>query len=251
VSVKWISRGALIISVVSLLVLLVARTFLGGWIPFLWWPLGTFLVSLCVGLILDFRTYWSLFTLKTAKDGIGVGFTLLILITILASLAYLTTRFDKTFDLTEEKLHSLSEQTLNILNSMEEIQMTVFYKGKQSSSARHDLERYLRVYKQNASHIQFEYIDAHLNNKRTKSYLEPLPDKNKDLFLFVEYEGKKVRVEEPIRESSILSALIQVSRRVDQNIYFTSGHGERDMFGEHAQSLSLLASAREEASFNI
>ena len=251
-SIKWISRGALIISAVSLLILLVARTFLGGWISFLWWPLGTFLVSLLVGLILDFRTYWSLFTLKTAKDGLGVGFTLLALITILASLAYLTTRFDKTFDLTEEKLHSLSEQTLSVLNSMEEIKVTVFYKGKQSLSTKHELERYLKIYKQNASHIHFEYIDAHLNNKRAKSYLEPLSDKNnKDVFLFVEYQSKKVRVEEPIRENTILSALIQVSRRVDQNIYFTSGHGERDVFAEHAQGLSIFTSALKEASFNV
>ncbi|MDE0152094.1 MAG: GldG family protein [Bdellovibrionales bacterium] len=251
-SIKWISRGALILSAVSLLVLLVARTFLGGWIPFLWWPLGAFFVSLFVGLILDFRTYWSLFTLKTAKDGLGVGFTLLILISILSSLAYLTKRFDKTFDLTEEKLHSLSEQTLSILNSMEEIKMTVFYKGAQSLSTKNELERYLRIYKQNASHIQFEYIDAHLNNKKAKSYLEPLSDKNnKDVFLFIDYQGKKVRVEEPIGESTVLSALIQVSRRVDQNIYFTSGHGERDMFAEHAQALSVFTSELEANSFNV
>ena len=250
--IKWMSRGALIISAVSLLILLVARIFLGGWISFLWWPLGTFLISLLIGLLLDFRTYWSLFTLKTAKNGLGVGLTLLIVITILSSLAYLTTRFDKTFDLTDEKLHSLSEQTLSVLNSMKEIKMTVFYKGKQSLSTKHELERYLKIYKQNASHIQFEYIDAHLNNKRAKSYLEPLSDKsNKDLFLFVEYQSKKVRVEEPIQENTILSALIQVSRRVDQNIYFTSGHGERDIFAEHAQGLSIFTSALEGSSFNV
>jgi len=251
-SIKWISRGALIISVVSLLVLLVARTFLGGWISFLWWPLGTFLVSLLVGLVLDFQTYLSLFTLKTAKDVLGVGFTLLILITILISLAYLTIRFDKTFDFTEEKLHSLSEQTLSVLDSMEEIKMTIFYKGKQSLSTRYELERYLKIYKQNASHIQFESIDAHLNNKRARVYLEPLSDKNsRDVFLFVEYQSKKVRVEEPVRESTILSALIRVSGRVDQNIYFTSGHGERDMFAEHAKGLSVFNSALEETSFNV
>ena len=252
VSLKWMSRGALIMSAVSLLVLLTARTFLGGWISFLWWPLGFFLVSLFVGLILDIRFYWSLFTLKTAKTGLGLGFTLLILITILTSLAYLTIRFDKTFDLTEEKLHSLSDQTLNVLKSMEEIQITVFYKGKQSLPVKNALERYLKIYKQNASHIQFKYIDAHLNNRKAKSYLEPLSDRNtRDVFAFVEYQSKKVRVEEPIDESNILSALIQVSRRVDQNIYFTSGHGERDMFADHAQGLSAFTSALKGDSFNV
>ena len=251
-SLKWMSRSALIISAVFLLVLLTARTFLGGWISFLWWPLGLFLVSLLAGLILDIRFYWSLFTLKTAKTGLGLGFTLLILITILASLAYLTIRFDKTFDLTEEKLHSLSDQTLNVLKSMEEIQITVFYKGKQSLPVKNALERYLRIYKQNADHIQFKYIDAHLNNRKAKSYLESLSDRNtRDVFAFVEYQSKKVRVEEPIDESTILSAFIQVSRRADQNIYFTVGHGERDMFADHAQGLSAFTSALKGDSFNV
>ena len=221
-SLKWMSRGALIISAVSLLVLLTARAFLGGWLPFLWWPLGTFLVSLLTGLILDFRFYWSFFTLKTAKEGLGVGFTLLILITLLSSLAYLTVRFDKTFDFTEEKLYSLSDQTLSVLKSMEDIQITVFYKGKQSLPTKNDLDKYLKIYKQSAAaRIQFKYIDAHLNNKMARSYLEPLSDKNnRDIFVFVEYQSKKARVEEPIDESSILSALIQISKRVEQKYLF-------------------------------
>ncbi len=246
------SRSALIISAVSLLVLLVARAFLGGWLPFLWWPLGTFLLSLLAGLILDIRTYWSLFTLKTTKNGLGVGFTLLILITILASLAYLTMRFDKTFDLTEEKLHSLSDQTLSVLQSMEELKITVFYKGKQNLSVKNDLDRYFKIYKQNASHIQFQYIDAHLNNKLAREYLDSLSDKNnKNAFVFVEHQSKRVRIEEPIDERTILSALIRVSSRVNQNIYFTSGHGERNMFADHAQGLSAFTSALEDTSFNV
>ena len=251
-SIKWISRSALIMSAVSLLILLVARAFLGGWISLLWWPLGTFLLSLLIGLALDIRTYWSLFTLKTTKDGLGVGFTLLIFITILSSLAYLTTRFDKTFDLTEEKLHSLSDQTLSILKSMEEIKITIFYKGKQSLTIKNELDRYFKTYKQNAPHIEFKYIDAHLNNKLARTYLEPLSDKNnRNIFIFVEYQSKKVRIEEPIEERTILSALIQVSRRANQNIYFTSGHGERDMFADHAQGLSAFTSSLGETSFNV
>ncbi len=251
-SVKWMSRGALIISAVSLLTLLTARAFLGGWAPFLWWPLGMFFISLVLGAALDARTYWSLFTLKTTKDGLGVGFTLLIVIVLLASLAYLTTRFDKAFDLTEEGLHSLSDQTVSVLESMEDIKLTVFYKGRQSLPAKNELDRYLKIYKQNAPRIQFQYIDAHLNNSLARKYLESLSDKNdRDVFIFVEYQSKKVRIEEPIDERSILSALIQVSRRVNQNIYFTSGHGEREMFADHAQGLSVFSSALEDASFNV
>ena len=208
--------------------------------------------SLFLGIALDVRTYWSLFTLKTTKDGLGVGLTLLVVIALLASLSYLTTRFDRIFDLTEEGLHSLSDQTLSVLNSMEEIKITVFYKGRQSLPSKNELERYLKIYKQNASHIQFQYVDAHLNNSLARQYLEPLSDKNsRDIFIFVEYQSKRVRVEEPIDERSILSSLIQVSSRANQNIYFTSGHGEREMFADHAQGLSAFSSALDNSSFNV
>ena len=242
----------LVLSAISFLLLAISRLFLGGWIDLLWIPFGMFIVSFIFHIILDIKSYWSLLTLKTTRNGMNLGFSLLILLVILSSAAYLSLLWDKTFDLTEEKLHSLSDQTVKTLDSMrgESLEFKAFYMGGTQEKGR--LRRILNIYKQNASFIKIQYIDAHLDNRAAKEYLEPLSDREQArMFIFVEYHSKRVRVDHPFGESEFLSALLQVSKRASQNVYYTVGHGERDMLSSDHRGLSFFQKALESASFNV
>ena len=251
---SWISKISLSVSVLSLITLILARIFMGGWAVFLWGPLVFFLGGLIVSLIFDFKSYWSVLTLRTAKNGMNLGLSLVVMVVILSSIAYLTSLWDKTFDLTEEKLHSLSPQTTQLLDSMKEtsILLRVFYKGQNRSEVKRNLKDRFKIFTQYADHFKINFVDAYKNNKLANQYLSNLSDKDSlDIFVFLEYAGKKVRVSFPINEEKILSAMIRVSRRAEKNIYFTSGHRERDFSSKSTEGLESFRKALEESSFNL
>ena len=251
---SWISKISLSVSVLSLITLILARIFMGGWAVFLWGPLAFFLGGLIVSLIFDFKSYWSVLTLRTAKNGMNLGLSLLVILTILSSIAYLTSLWDKTFDLTEEKLYSLSPQTIQLLDSMKggSILVKIFHKGQNKSEVKRNLKDRFKIFTQYAHHFKISFIDAYKNNKLAHEYLSNLSDKDSmDIFVFLEYAGKKVRVSFPINEEKVLSAMIRVSRRAEKNIYFTTGHRERDFSSKGTEGLESFRTALEESSFNL
>ena len=251
---NWVSKISLSVSAVSLLTLVVARLFFGSWLEILWWPLGFFLGGLAVSLVLDIKVYWSFLTMRTTKDGMNLGLSLVILMAILSSAGYLSRLWDNTYDLTEDKIHSLSDQSVKILDSMKNdgVKLVVFYKGEEGRKMRQGLRENFKPYKQKASYLKVEYHDAYVKNRLAGEYLGSLSDKDSQVvFVFVEYLSKKVRVESPFDEQRILSAMIKASKRTEKNIYFTVGHGELDLFSQTPDGAKSFKSALEESSFNI
>ena len=243
----------LAISAVCFLIVILTRLFIGGWIPPLWIPLILFLLGLVVHVILDIRMYWDFLTSKTARSGMNFGMSLLTLIVILSCLGYLSVLYNKSFDLTEEKLHSLSPQTVSLLNSMDQdVKILIFYGGKKSVPYKNNVRRILDPYKEAATQLKVEVVNALVHNQRAKEYLESLRGRDDSgVYAFVVYQSKKAHIEDPLDENSVLKALTQVSTRVQKNIYFITGHGEKDLNSQQSGGLSFLRQFLEESSFNV
>lgn len=249
-----VSKINLVVCFVSFITLVVARFVFDAWVDILWWPLGIFLLSIVISLILDFKIYWSFLKMRVTKSGMSLGASVLILLAILSSIGYLSLFFDKTYDLTEGKIHSLSEQSLKILNAMKKdgVRILVFYKGQEGKQIKYQIEEILQIYKRSASHVQIKYIDALVENKFSQEYLSSLPNvRHQNAFVFVEYLEKKIQVSPPFDEGQILSAMVNISRRVNKNIYFISGHGEIDLFSDSAEGARAFKQALEDSSFNV
>ena len=60
------------------------------------------------------------------------------------------------------------------------------------------------------------------------------------MFVFVEYENRWVRVDEPFTEESLTSAIIKTRKREKKEIYFLVGHGERDLKDDKAEGLKTF-----------
>ena len=252
-AIKWISRVALSVSAICFLIVIIARLFLGGWIDFLWWPLSLFVVGLFTHFIVDVRMYWNFFTSKTAQSGMNFGTSLLTVLVILSCIGYLSVLNDVSFDLTEEKLHSLSPQTISLLNSKEDgLKITIIYNGASAVANKNSIRKAFSIYKEAAPQMKMEFINAQVQNKKTKEYLgsTQLP-KDAGVYVFVNYQSKKAYIENPMDENSVLKSLTQVSARVQKQIYFTSGHGERDFNSQGRTGLFFLRQFLEDSSFNI
>lgn len=237
----------------SLLVLLVARMMLGGWINVLFIPLGLFLLGFVIAILFDFKTYIEFFSMKTTRKGMSMGLMILLSMVLMVSVNYLAVRHNKTIDLTEEKLNSLSDQSMQVLKALDQdLDVKIFYRGEEASEEKQKAKEALNVFAENSSKIKIHYFDSYVEVIEAQKYLNDLPDKDRgNLFIFAEYAGKKVKIDPPYGEEQITSALIKVTRKGEKKIYFITGHGEHDLDSVEADGIKMYKTALEEASFVV
>lgn len=254
-----IGKLCLSLSGLSLIIVMSTSWILGGWLPVLYIFLILFFAGIVLSLIIDYKLYLGFLLMRTTKNGMSMGVSILITLVFCASLAFLSVRFKKSMDITEEKINSLSPQTVQLLESLKgDMYLTVFYKGSTGSQKKDLVKRNLILFKQSSSKIKDRYYDAHLKHKLSQEYLNELSNKEKeDVFVFTEYKGKKVLVDVPFDEEKLTSAMIKVTRREEKTIYFLTGHGERDLSdsqsgaGISAFKESLLRSSFKVKSWNF
>lgn len=254
---KSLSKLSFIVSALSLIFMLGARVILGVWHPVLYVLLAIFVLALLTGVLLDYKFYLGLLSVKTARKGLSLGWSLLLVFVFLTAISYLVNRFDKTFDLTSEKLNSLSEQSLTTLKDIDsKIVFYIFYKGNKKTDTtemfKNELKDRLNLYKQKNSKIKTALIDAYKEPLKAEQYLSDLPDKEqKDLFVFVNYKTRKIRVEEPFGEEELTSALIKAKKREFKDVLFLTGHGERELNSSSPGGLKILNQALEDSGFYL
>ena len=253
---SW-SKISLLISGFALIVLASARFVLGTWHPILYVFLALFLLGLALSVALDYKLYLDFLSIKTAQKGLSIGWSLLILLVFLVAFSYLGNRFDKTFDLTQEQLNSLSEQSLSSLKDIDsDLTFYIFYKGdkitQQVSAFKQELKASLELYKQNNSKVKILFVDAYKNPAQAEAYLADLPDKDQqELFVFVNYKDRKIRVDIPFGEEDLTSAIIKAKKREFKEILFLTGHGEKDLNESQPGGLKILSQALGDSGFIV
>lgn len=249
---KW-GLASLTIATLCMIIVIMARFILGGWLDMLWFPLGMGLVSFVALLITEHKTIWEFLTMRTTKNGMNMGMIILMMIVVLASVNYLSIRYNKTIDLTEEKINSLSEQTLDVLEKIEgEMKILVFY-HEEADQRKEQLRQVLEFYSENSARLNVRFYNVMTENVMTQKYVNPLPDKTREkLFAFVEYKGKTVRIDSPLNsEEKVTSAMIKASREGAKTIYFLTNHGEPGLDLDETNGLSGLKKALEDSSFVV
>ena len=241
------------VSVISLIWVVVAPLILGSFPSWLNVFLYAFIIGVCFALFLDYRLYLSILLMRTTRNGMTMGASIAMTLVLCGALAYLSKRFETSVDITEEKINSLSLQTLKVLqNLQEDMNLIVFYKGVRGKQKKEFIKRSLRLVKQASGKIKIQYYDAYVENQKAQEYLNPLSLKDKeDIFLFAEYKGKKVLVEAPFNEEKITSAMIKATRRGQKTVYFITGHGERELSSSEGGGLSELQQAFQQSSFKV
>ena len=250
-----LSKLSLLISGFSFIIMAGARILLGAWHPYLYFFLAVFVLGIIVSVALDYKIYLEFLSIKTAKKGLSLGWSLLLLIVFLVGAGYLGNRFNKTFDLTEEGINSLAEQTTDALKNLDsELAFLVFFNGDKISDElaafKRELKNDLGLYKQNSSKIKVTFVDTYKNPLKAEEYLSNLPDKNQqELFVFVNYKGRKIRVDEPFSEEDLTSAIIKTQKRELKEILFLTGHGEKNINDEKTTGLKILNQSLTDSGF--
>ena len=189
------------------------------------WPENNEL-PIFMGLLILAGLVWTItWFIKNIKQILFWINKLLIVILILAIIVlinYLGAQYNKRSDFTATKLHSLSDQSISILENLKtDIAFKCFF--REGNYGRAAIENLLKLYAYHSGKIKYEFIDPDKNPGLVKRY-----DVTQDGTTVIEAGDKESRIT-TTTEEDVTNALIKATRAAKKVIYFLEGHGEESV----------------------
>jgi ABC-type uncharacterized transport system involved in gliding motility auxiliary subunit len=159
---------------------------------------------------------------------------------IVGLLGFLSTRYEKRFDWSEAKVHSLSDQSRKVLAQLEQdVEVVAFYPALEAPRVREVLDRY--AYE--SPRFKVEFADPNARPDLVEK-LGVGAGKLAEGVVRIAIGGESVEIDEP-SEEKITNALVKLTRTGAKKVYFTTGHGERPVLDEGAEEAEGFARAGE------
>ena len=170
---------------------------------------------------------------------------LVLFISCIAMLAWLSDHYSYQFDLTANKRHSLSSDSIDLLKLLEkEVTVHAYTTDEVTQQAiREIIARYQQV--KPDFRLKLLNPDIDLEQAQRDGIVMDKP------FAFViYYDGRMERIAS-LSEQAISNALLRLKRRQNQQVIFLSGHGERDIDGSDTRAYSTLRKQLQDTGFNL
>ena len=156
----------------------------------------------------------------------------LMVLAIVGMLNFLGQRYTHRIDLTEGRLHSLADLTIQTLQGLQtDVVAVAFMEGGGDADLRSLLEQFAV---HGADRFEFEFVDPDRDPDRASTY--GITAYNT---LVLEADGRRQTVME-LTEKEITNRLLKVVRDRQERVYLTVGHGERPLASEHGGALGRL-----------
>ena len=148
---------------------------------------------------------------------------------ILALLGFLSTRYSTRFDWSEQRVHTLTDQSFKVLGALErDVHVTAFFRELESPPVRDLLQRYAFA----SDRFKLEFADPNARPDLIDAY-EIEEDSLARGLVRIALGDEAVELTE-FSEEKITNALVQLSRDSDKKVYFLTGHNERVIEGDEA-----------------
>ena len=177
-------------------------------------------------------------------------------IAILGMLGFLSTRYHKRFDVSEAGVHTLSQQSADLLAGLEEdVDITVFFNESESLPIASLLDRYAFA----SERIKLRYVDPNTE----PALVDALGLTSEELAAGVvrfSVEGGESTSLSQFSEPDITNALMKLVKSTGKKIYFLTGHNERPIaaapgeqgrYAASPDSYGLAATALENETYGI
>ncbi len=196
--------------------------------------ISTALTIIYIGYYWEKVSQW--LTSTQLRAGTNTTIFILAIVVILGFLNYLGVRHHKQFDLTKNKLFTLSEQTKKIVRGINQpVSITAYYRqiNPEYGTVKTLLDQYTAINPK----MQVKFVDFQVDPRKA------LADGVRyDGTTILDYNGKKERVTGK-EERDFTSALLKLTKLGKNKVYFISGHGEHDLNGNDEQGYSQLKAA--------
>jgi len=198
---------------------------------------------LVIYLVTNFSELREWIQSRSARLGGMALATLLLGVGILALVNFLNFRHHERVDLSEGGIHGLSEQTVKVLDNLDQnIQIIAFYEDEQGARRFQDLAD---EYRYVSPKVTYEVIDPLKDPSRVSQY-----EVTRNGQVIVEGAKKKETIEEPTEEK-LTNAIIKVTRDVEKKVYFLTGHGERSLDDAEGTGYSTVKQAIEKQNYQV
>jgi uncharacterized protein (DUF2141 family) len=153
----------------------------------------------------------------------NIAFTLLLLIAAVA-LYQFSARYSAQWDVTQTKLNSLEQSSINALKLLQgEVRVTVY--ATEQDAKQGDLRRLIRefiaIYQRYKSDITLTFVDP---LKEPEAMRKAAIQNNGELV--VEYGGRSAHLTS-LNEQTLSSALLGLAHSKNELLMYLDGHGER------------------------
>jgi ABC-type uncharacterized transport system involved in gliding motility auxiliary subunit len=165
-----------------------------------------------------------------------------IFVAIVVLVNFLSNRHGKRLDFTENKEFSLSDQTVKVLENLnKDVKVVSFYKAGEEQRMKDLLDNY----SYHSSKLKYEFIDPDKKPEMAKRY-----DIKAYGTTVIETSGKSEKISE-ISEEKLTNAIVKATREKNKIVYFTSGHGERDIDNSERDGYQMVKEELEKLNYSV
>ena len=166
---------------------------------------------------------------RAGKYGTSAVLSAVATLAILGLLAVLSTRYSVRFDWSEQRVHTLSQQSREVLAGLDrDVEITALFNALDAPEVRDLLERY----EVENPGVTITFVDP----VERPDVVESLELADEDLsrgLVRIEVAGNTTDVR-TFDEASLTQALLRLTRQSGKTVYFLEGHNERRIRGSEA-----------------
>jgi len=187
---------------------------------------------------------------RAGRYGTSAVLATVLAVAILGMLGFLAARYHVRWDWSEQRVHSLSDQSLKVLENLDrDVQAVALFSPLDAPPVRALLERY--DYASDRFEV-VEFADPNARPDLLEKY-EITPEKLGRGLLRIALGDEAVEVAD-VNEENITNAMVKLSRTTEKRVYFLEGHNERAVEGPAASEkdgFSRAADALRNENYNV
>ena len=170
---------------------------------------------------------------------------LLLFISSIGMLAWVSNHYSYQFDLTANKRHSLSSNSVDLLNTLDGAVTVHAYTT--DDVTRQAINEIITRYQRIKTDFRLRLLNPDIDIEQVQKDGVVM---NKPFAFVIHYNGRMEHIDS-LSEQSISNALLRLNRRENQQVVFLSGHGERDIDGTDNRAYATLKSQLSDMGFNL
>ena len=215
------------------------------WARFRWAIVAAGVLLVLAALVLRVQDYRALFGRRTTRYGVNAAATILLLVGVIGLVEALSYRHNARLDLTENRRHSLSPQTIQLLSNLKiDVNAVGFFRSDQPGKrvAEDLFKQYARY---GGARFTWKVVDPDREPGLARRYgIESYGT------IVLETKSKSEKVLDA-EEEKLTNGLVKVTREGKRIIYVVQGHGEHEIGNTERQGFSEAKTAMERANYEV
>ncbi len=231
-----------------------------------WWNLalvGLGLLALALFLAANLAEVKAVGKKRATVVRANLTFVSLAMLGIVIGLNYIVSSHPVRFDLTSNKIYTLSDQTRDVLKKLtQDVDVTLFTSSRRSSAEIQKAQQLLEEYAKGSNKFHFKVVDGDKNPSEAKrlnitevnTVVFQSGDNRKDV-LQRDYVTYALQGRQPMPkfqgEAAFTQALMTMTDTTHLAVYFTEGHGEKDLSNPQPDGYNNLKSLLEKQNYDV